>query len=138
MNLPFPRNDQASTTVKTAGAFATSYAFTDTLSDITDYVDVCFTLVVSDKGTNTSVVVKAQTNLHESTPTVWADMRSDDKIVSGAAPLDIYEGTFDVSGLSAPFVLHFNVPRRGRHMRLGVKGTAADGSFTVQALKNVR
>jgi hypothetical protein len=138
VNLPFPRNDQASTTVKTATAFATTYAFTDSLTNVVDYVDVCFSIVVSDKGTNSSVVVKAQTNVHESTPTVWADMRSDDKILNGAAPLDIYEGTFDVSSLTAPFVLHFNVPRRGRHIRLGIKGTAADGSYTIQAIKNVR
>jgi hypothetical protein len=138
MNLPFPRNDRTATEVKASGAFSASYDFTSALTDVSDYQDICFVVVVTNKGTNTTLTLKAQTNLHESSPSVWSDLQSDDKISSGVAPLNIYEGVFDISALTPPFTLHFNVPRRGRHMRLGIKGTAADGAYSVSTLKNVR
>lgn len=137
MNIPYPRNDVASTEIKAAGAFAATIAYTSGLTSITDYHDVDVFVVVTDKGTNTSVEITAHAG-HDASPSVWSDLQSDDAIADGVAPLATYTAVKDITGLTAPFTLHFNAPRRGRSMRFGVKGTAADGSYSVRSIRNVR
>jgi hypothetical protein len=129
------RSDTVESEIKSTGAFAATYAYTDNL-DVIDYDHVDIYVECTNKGTNTSVTIKAQST-GESSPTTWSDLVSDDDIADGVTTPATYEATFDISGLSATFRLHLNFPKRGTTMRFGVKGTAADGAYTVQAVRNV-
>lgn len=130
------RSDTVETEIKASGAFSTTYAFSNTI-DMIDYDDVDIYVEVTNKGTNTSMSVKAQST-GEATPTNWSDVLADDDIVDGLTTPATYEATFDITSEVATFRKHLNFPKRGTTMRIGVKGTAADGAFSVKAVRNVR
>lgn len=123
------RSEATPTTVKSSGAFATSYAYTSAV-DVRDYSEAHFMLRVTDVTSVTSIDVVIEASFDSSN---WGRVMSDDSIRNGAWSFDDYVGT-----KTTPTVTNYllSVPMRsGRYIRIGIKANSATGVFSVDAIR---
>lgn len=132
--------DVASVSYKAAGAFAATFAYTSAV-DVTAASEVTFFILITDLGTNTSLTVVIEWS--DDTVTVPFDgtalQLSDDSISNGSFTPYAYTALFTTATstlITGTRVLSF--PVKAGYCRLGLKGTAADGSYSVRAQRLAR
>lgn len=111
----------ASTTVQTAPGI-----------DCRDFSSISVWIVVTAAPSTPAVVTVQSLWTNKDTPATAADvgvLRSDDAIVAGASPQNIYQAEYAVSGTTAATGVAlgpFNVPVRGRRHLLAIKSDVGD------------
>jgi len=119
-------------TVGTPITFAAFMVQTPPGDDCRDYESISIWVVVTAAPTTPAVVTLTSIWSNKDTPAAPADLsplRSDDAILDGESPQNIYEAQYDVTGTTAAvgFALGpFNVPVRGRTHLLGIKAVPGD------------
>lgn len=125
--------DVASTEIKASGVFAATFAYSSTLT-MFGYDEVTVWVVITSLGTNTTVSVVCEWS-DNGTGIVLdgtATQRADDSIANGSFNPFVYTAAFTGAALTTG-KLFVSFPRKGGMCRIGVKGTAADGAYSIRA-----
>jgi len=135
MNIPFKPTDPSSSECKASGAFSASFAAGNAV-DMRFHTELVFWLVVTNLGTNTQADLVVECSDDGSTIGFDAANRvkSDDNILNGVftakdytAQITTADGTLKV-GACGPF----RFPKMSGSMRPLIKGTAADGAYSIR------
>jgi hypothetical protein len=127
--------DRSSFLVKAAGVFAVPFAYSNAI-DMRDYDEVTVWLVVTSIAGVTSVDVVVEWTDDGTTiaPDGTATQRSDDNIASGVFNPYPYTARFTVaSGTLTTGKLMLSFPKKGGSCRIGVKGDAQGGNYSIRA-----
>jgi hypothetical protein len=140
MNVPWPRTDAASTEIKASGAFSAAIQWTSAVV-MRDHKEVSVWFIPTDLGTNTRVDFYVKWSDDGSTIVVGDDdgLQQTDFLISNGT-----DGSFKVKNYnpylttaSGELVVNsakmMTFPKKGGVFYFGVKGTAADGAFSVRA-----
>lgn len=101
-------------------------------TDCRDFSSISIWIVITAAPTTPAVVTLTSLWTNSDAPATQADvgaLRSDDAIVDGLSPQNIYQATYDVTGTtvsSGAAQGPFNVPVRGRHHLLAIKSDTGD------------
>lgn len=135
------RTDAAPFEIKAAGAFTNGSVVWSDLVDARDYSEVSVWVNLTNIGTNTSVRVYAQWPhpggaLNDGNGTQQTDALLGPS-ADGAFLLKEYKPTLEAADneLVTGNRILLTFPKKGTQFRLGVMGNAADGSFSVDALR---
>jgi len=124
--------DTAESQIKAAGAFALAVDYSNAL-DVAGFTYVDVYVTVTAIGTNTAFTLQAQST-GEAVATSWAPVEADDDLANGATTPEPYIASWPLAGATKK---QARFQTRGRWMRFGVVGTAADGSYSITAIRGV-
>ena len=105
--------------------------------DIWNFDEVDFFIEITNKSSATEVSFTVE--YAHSTPSSaddWTYLHTE-SIVSGSATQNIYSPTFNLTDYTGTFILSFNVPTRGRYMRINIVPDSQISGVTFSAMRRV-